>query len=220
MSCKSIAIIQFAKPPVLGLVKTRIAESLGDERALQVHKQLCLHVNRQLVGFVESQPEGSVVLYLALSGIRELASKGFKEYWEDGLRWHASMIQHGEDLGKRMSAAIEDAGLFSSGVIIVGSDFPVLDNSYLKQAVNGLKTNDLILGPSDDGGYGLIGAGSKIQPRLESIEWGTEKVLEQTLASSRAQGLQVHCLDVRRDVDTEEDLQRWYDSNWSPSYKN
>jgi rSAM/selenodomain-associated transferase 1 len=217
MSCKSVLIIQFAKAAVEGKVKTRLARDIGSEKALQVHKQLCLSVNRQIRDFVEyGSLEWDVKSWLALSTEQKKARSATNDFRTLGLIWDDVLIQHGGDLGVRMQNAFAQGTKVADLVLIVGSDFPLLDNTYLTDAIIRLKENDLVIGPCDDGGYGLIGIRKGVIPVFDNVHWGTEKAKAQTVSACRKAGLTVYELEVRHDVDTLEDLQRWYDSAWRP----
>ena len=105
-------------------------------------------------------------------------------------------------LGTRMAAAF-DAGV----AVVVGSDIPKLDVDYVETALRALAGADLVLGPTEDGGYCLI-AMNELHPELfVNIPWGTEAVLAATLRA--AGSLSVRTLDVLWDVDEAADWERW-----------
>jgi rSAM/selenodomain-associated transferase 1 len=121
------------------------------------------------------------------------------------------VAQQGPDLGARMQHAF--TALFAIGapaVIALGADIPTLPIATLAEAVRRLADDqvDVVLGPSDDGGYYLIGL-RRSQPALfEDIAWSTSAVCEQTLAAASAAGLAVSLLPAWFDVDTAADLER------------
>ena len=113
------------------------------------------------------------------------------------------------DLGRRMRRAMADA--FGAGcrrVVIIGTDCPSLSAEHVGEAFDALREHDLVLGPSSDGGYWLIGLRAPAEV-FEGVAWGTPQVLEATLALARREGLSVRLLAELADVDRAEDLQRW-----------
>ncbi len=182
-------IALFAKAPVLGEVKTRLARDIGDTAALGVYRTLF---------------ERAVAAVERFDG-RELWTVGdaraFAEFaaLDDWPRYE----QAGETLGERMSNA------FEHGVdILIGADIPGLDNTYLQAAANALTTSDLVLGPTEDGGYCLIGMKAYHPHVFNDIDWSTAQVLDQTLDRCQAENLTVALLDTLWDVDTLTDYER------------
>ncbi len=218
--------IQFVKMPELGKVKTRLAATLGDELALEAHKILSRQVNRQLAGFMEQERASEHSLWLGLgdAGRRVSLEQGCKLYSDLGLIYDRAFLQHGEELGERMQNAFIRALPRADKVFIVGSDFPVLDREYCLQAIAELDHADVVLGATEDGGYGLIGLGKT--GRLSEhnnggfdgfglVDWGSEKVCAQTKTNLQSTGLEISVLPERFDIDTEEDWKRWQSSAWS-----
>ncbi len=111
------------------------------------------------------------------------------------------------DLGQRLHDAAVAA--FDSGcnkVVIVGTDCPDLDSTYLARALDKLKEFDVVLGPAVDGGYTLIGMNGPYAELFSEIEWSTDKVLSTTLENCEAINRSVHLLEIHSDVDHPEDL--------------
>ena len=99
--------------------------------------------------------------------------------------------------------------------IIIGTDLPTLCQRDIIEAIEDLKYNQIVLGPSIDGGYWLIGlSGELLRPvaiwPFVNIRWGTNMVLEDTLLSAKSQGINYSLLKDRNDIDLEEDLLPWY----------
>jgi rSAM/selenodomain-associated transferase 1 len=220
--------IQFVKMPELGRVKTRLAATLGDESALEAHKTLARQVNRQLVNFIKQQAgwsEQSLWLGLGTTSVSDAASfdASCKVFSDLGLTFDRAFFQTGEGLGERMTEAIVTGLRSADRMFIVGSDFPVLDPDYCLQAVAALDDADVVLGSTEDGGYGLIGlkktGGLSAHMSREcdgfgAVEWGTDAVRAQTKDNLESKGLRVALLPARFDVDTEEDWKRWRASAW------
>lgn len=189
---KESALIIFQKKPELGKVKTRLANTIGDEKALEVYQYLLDHTHREaaLLGvptFVffekEEQPE-----YLVNNN-------------------YHSAIQARGNLGEKMKAAFTK--IFELGyerVVIVGTDCLELDVGTLYQAFQSLETNEVVLGPARDGGYYLLGM-KKLYPRLfENKNWSTPTVLSDTVTDIRDLGLNLYLLKQLTDVDVYQDL--------------
>ena len=110
------------------------------------------------------------------------------------------------DLGQRMLACFED------GInVLVGGDSPLMSHTYIEEALDSLLSHDLVLGPTEDGGYVLIGMHEPIPQLFDNIPWSTENVLNKTMAVANALNLNVKCLDQVWDVDTKLDYIRWLD---------
>ena len=110
--------------------------------------------------------------------------------------------QSAGDLGCRMRSAIFDS--FRTGcerVVLVGTDIPDLSAEIFERAFNALSSHDIVIGPSTDGGYWLVGMRRPVDVFRE-IKWGTSEVLNQTLSLVQKTGLSVHLLDPLSDVDT------------------
>ncbi|MGS2724516.1 TIGR04282 family arsenosugar biosynthesis glycosyltransferase [Porticoccus sp. GXU_MW_L64] len=189
-------IIQYAKAPQLGRVKTRLRPALGDEGCLQLHRQLVEHCFQAL-------HTANIAPYsLAISG----PSQG---YFEALIADKPVDIQQqlGADLGQRMQHSAEQALTAAAGVVIVGSDCPFLDAGYLRAACEALQQgSDCVLGPATDGGYVLIGL-RRVHARLfADIPWGGEQVLEITRQRLNELGWQYSELAPLMDIDRPEDL--------------
>ncbi|WP_250658631.1 TIGR04282 family arsenosugar biosynthesis glycosyltransferase [Alkalimarinus coralli] len=196
-------LIQFAKWPRLGQVKTRLAKRLGEQAAYDAHIELTQTVMRNLT----SSGVGSVELWFDQSRADNADSLVLKRRCQE--MSIPVLFQKGENLGERMFHGLS-RGLENFGsVIIVGSDCPTVNKAYLEKAAKALQTNDLVLGPAEDGGYVLIGA-RKVQPSLlDGIKWGEGDVLQSTINNAKRLGLSCQLLETTWDVDEYEDYLRW-----------
>jgi rSAM/selenodomain-associated transferase 1 len=195
-------IIQFAKYPQLGKVKTRLAKTLGDNAALNTHIELTLNVLNNLT----SANLGTVELcFDQLLANRE--GQGLVEVCRN--KSVSVSTQHGNDLGERMYHALFSRLKSFDKVIIVGSDCPTVDKAYLINAIDALNSNDLVMGPAEDGGYVLLGASKVKSTMLDNIEWGCGEVLRSTVSNAEQLGLSYALLDTTWDVDDYEDYMRW-----------
>jgi hypothetical protein len=192
------AIALFLKPPVPGRVKTRLAKDIGDEAACNIYRSLADHAMQQ------AQASG-VPLVLFFDGATR---DELPEDWRGAA--NRCLPQQGADLGQRMAAAFST--LFTEGaqqVVLIGSDIPGIDRSYLQQAFQLLVNHDLVIGPAFDGGYCLIGFNRQgFTPAVFSaIPWSTEQVLELSLTRAAKANLTVGLLPTLQDIDTLADLQ-------------
>ena len=110
-----------------------------------------------------------------------------------------------------MSKAITEAYRRGFGrVVIIGTDSPTLPRAYIREAFKRLKTKSkgysLVLGPSTDGGYYLIGCSGGIPPVFKGITWSSAQVLTQTLQRAVQKGLKAQLLPFWYDADTVEDI--------------
>ncbi len=115
------------------------------------------------------------------------------------------------DLGQKMRGAFDT--LFDMGyqsVIIVGSDLPLMDVQTIQQAFQCLSQVDMVIGPSSDGGYYLMGLKKTIPDLFENMEWSTSAVLPETLRRARRNGLRIDLLAEQKDIDRYEDLIFYY----------
>jgi uncharacterized protein len=117
------------------------------------------------------------------------------------------IAQRGHDLGARMHAALADAlAGGSERVVLVGSDLPSLPPAHVIDAFTALATHDVVMGPSQDGGYYLVGL-KQAEPRLfANLEWGSARVYHDTLLIARALQLTVATIPPWFDIDTRGDL--------------
>ena len=184
---KRLAI--FARAPVLGEVKTRLAATVGRHAALAVYRELvALTLTRLGPGEGAFAPE----IWVAGDSIDVDA-------WRRRFR---VVAQPDGDLGTRMAAAFED------GVdVLVGCDIPPLTASYVNRALAALDDADLVLGPTEDGGYCLIAMNEPHPEIFADIPWSTGQVLAAT--QHAAAHLRVALIERLWDVDDEVGLRRW-----------
>jgi len=125
------------------------------------------------------------------------------ETWLQGL---TAKPQAQGDLGERMLACFED------GVtVLVGGDCPLMSVAYIERAFKSLSSHDLVLGPTEDGGYVLIAMNEPVKQLFRNIPWSTERVLRTTMEIAHLLDLRVKCLDHLWDVDSKADYIRWLD---------
>lgn len=189
MKNKRRLLIIFARNPVKGSVKTRLAVHIGAEAALEIYLQLLKHVG-EVTKEIQAAKEVHFSEAIPLAGP-----------WNDYKR----KLQKGVGLGERMEQAFKEG--FLKGyrqIVLIGSDLPELTREDLKQAFEALDTNEYVLGPATDGGYYLIGMKSLNSELFRQITWGSSTVLRQTIEKIKNKPLSL--LEKRRDLDTYEDL--------------
>ncbi|WP_417529491.1 TIGR04282 family arsenosugar biosynthesis glycosyltransferase [Marinobacter lipolyticus] len=203
----SVLVMQFSKWPEEGRVKTRLMPALGASGALAAHVRLSLEVLDNLIA------SGFPIQFWwdrALDQAPEAAAPVLSKM---DLAQITTGIQQGENLGQRMEAALAQVLENHDKALVVGSDCPSVDPDYVRQAVAELDTSDVVLGPSNDGGYVMIGARRVVAGMLDGVNWGTGSVLDQTCTRMAGLGLSVSLLPPRWDVDEPEDWQRFLDQS-------
>jgi len=194
------ALIIFVRDPQPGKVKTRLARSLGDNKAAEFYR-LCADTTLKETGQLSREVERYISFAEPVNKyeIRRLAALGFKV-----------AVQEGDSLGQRLGNAFgRFLGNGARKVIIVASDVPDLSARIITEAFSGLDNSDVIIGPCDDGGYYLIGMKELHEELFNGISWGTERVYQQTIDAVKENGLTVSQLPILIDIDTEADLRRW-----------
>ena len=190
-------LLFFIKNPEKGKVKTRLASAIGDKKAVKLYKRFLLEMLFTL-------NRGTFLFYLCYSPESPLSD--LKDWLGDQYLY---MPQSGENLGERMKNGFAEAiSMNFRRVVLIGSDIPDLPLAFIEEAFTSLREKDVVIGPSFDGGYYLIGFKDKtFSARVfEGIHWSTESVFEKTLKVLKQEGLTVHTLRPLRDIDTVEDL--------------
>lgn len=183
------AVIVFARAPVAGAAKTRLAARIGAERAAHLQK----HLVRAALATAQAARCGPVELHAT-------GRHGWLRALGVPLR-----LQRGADLGERMYRALRGR----PGAVLIGSDAPALDAADLRRAARLLRGGaDVVLAPAEDGGYALIAA-RRIRPQVfAGVRWGSDEVLAQTLANLERCRLRCRLLRKVWDVDRPADLER------------
>lgn len=184
-------ILVFVRNPELGKVKTRLSKTIGDRDALKIYTILLNHTE----SVINSNSADKVVYYS-----EEIQQN---DLWSETL--YQKKLQKGPDLGARMQHAFETAfkDLYEK-VVIVGSDLYDLNPTHIEDALKALETHNLVIGPSLDGGYYLLGMKELHSAVFKNKLWGTDSVLESTLKDLQPQNVKL--LDALNDIDTFEDL--------------
>ncbi|MGH7326025.1 MAG: TIGR04282 family arsenosugar biosynthesis glycosyltransferase [Candidatus Rokuibacteriota bacterium] len=197
-----VAVAIMAKAPRPGEVKTRLCPPLSPAVAAALYRCFLLDKIEQVRALKDARPVVAYTPDEAWAEFEALAP-GF-----------TLVRQHGGDLGARLLASL--GALLSDGhrgAIAIDSDTPTLPTAFLQQAVDRMTdpTVDVVLGPTEDGGYYLIGVRAARAELFQEMEWSTPRVLEETLRRAATAGLRLACLPPWFDVDTPDDLVRLRD---------
>ena len=185
-----VLLIVFVKNSILGKVKTRLAKTVGDNKAFEVYKQL-VDITEECSLKVDSDKH----IYFS--------EKVINSKWVDELKF----VQEGESLGDRMMNAFKNG--FSQGyekVILIGSDLPDISPEIIQEGFERLEKNEVVFGPAEDGGYYLIGMTKFQKFMFENKPWSECSLLEITLKELREQEVIYSLLQTLNDIDTFEDL--------------
>ena len=190
-------VLLFVKSPADGLVKTRLAEKLGDAAAVKLYKSFALDT---------------------LDTLRRLNSPFKICFYPDSAQdqisnWlgekYSYVPQAGRNLGERMKNAFLQT--FTHDIdraILIGSDIPDLPADFLGRALDALESNDAVIGPTSDGGYYLIGFAKQafLPQAFEQIQWSSPTTFDQTLDALKNHSRTTHILPQWHDLDTLTDL--------------
>jgi rSAM/selenodomain-associated transferase 1 len=196
MDCR---LIIFAKAPVPGKVKTRLVPFLGEGPTTLLYEGMVLHTLTTAV----NAALGPVDLWCTPSTEHPFFSRCTKEF-------NICLIKQTDgDLGRRMAHAFRETLKRVSFALLMGTDCPSLTPDDLIDAAIHLKEGtDAVIIPSEDGGYVLIGLRHYVDDLFREVDWGTEKVMEETRIRMRQLGWRWHELPERWDVDRQEDVKR------------
>jgi|SRR5690554_194120 len=189
------ALIIMTKNPVLGQCKTRLAATIGDEKALEIYTQLLDYT-------AEFSKDIGVDRFIYSTG-----KVIDKQRWEDENTYFRTQV--GNDLGDKMHNAIQE--IFQEGydkIVLIGSDCTEINSADIHAAFQQLNKHKITLGPALDGGYYLIGMKETNPTLFQNIPWSTSSVIKETFAKIKAEKLSCFLLEEKSDIDVESDLQR------------
>ena len=200
MRFPGIRLLVFAKAPVPGQVKTRLAPVLAAAGAAALHARL---VEESIARFTAATL-CPVELHCAPDTHHPL--------FQDLAQRHSitCRAQRGGDLGARMGHAAEQCLEAGGWPLLVGTDCPLLDRAMLVAACEALQDgHPAVLGPAEDGGYVLLGLRQPVPELFRDMAWGTDRVLADTRARLAARGWDWHELPLLWDLDRPGDLRRY-----------
>ncbi len=197
-------VIIFARRPQLGCVKTRLACDIGAVETLRFYRSTLAAVTRRLCA------DDCWRTWLALTPDKTIFDRRLYPPM-------AGRLPQGEgDLGERMSRCLARFGHHPA--LIVGSDIPDIRRSHVAAAFDALRRNDLVFGPSVDGGFWLIGAaqGARVGSLFDDVRWSKDSVLSDTLSNVRP-GTNVAMLEELADIDDGAAYAAWRSRGWLES---
>jgi len=192
------ALIVFVKNPLLGKVKTRLAQKIGLKNALRIYQKLLNHTLKIILPLTQD-----VIIYYSDEVIID-------DMWAG--RQFLKEKQSGIDLGNKMSNAFNEC--FSKGykkICIIGSDNLEITTEIIEQAFHVLNETDIVIGPATDGGYYLAGMKAQYSKIFKNKSWSTSRVLEETINDLKDQTLSYSLLKTLSDIDTYKDLKKAID---------
>ena len=185
----------FARPPLAGHAKTRLAAALGDDGAARLYAAFVADVlahaaaaGADVTLYVAGDPDEPSLLDIA------------------GARAVRRCAQRGRDLGERMARALEAQRVLHGIGLVVGTDSPTLPLRDLTAAARALEQSDVVLGPAADGGFWLIGTRVPLARALDGVRWSSAYALADTLRGTARIGASVALAPPWYDVDTPDDL--------------
>lgn len=196
-------LVLFAKAPLPGRAKTRLAEEIGPAAAARVAEAL-LHDTIALCETLADHLQGGVPrLVLAYTDKQDWFTPALTHDWR-------LIEQRGENIGERLKNALADLEVFPEDqTVFIGMDCPQMPPGRVIEAFQGLEDANAVLGPCDDGGYYLIGVRGGIPERLlKDVRWGVTEAVGDLVGTLEAANMTVAQLAPGYDVNTAEDLQR------------
>ena len=197
--------------------KSRLSKDIGALHAAKIQKKLTNHTIKVAK---EIQKEGLANVKVAIDGIGIQAAKK----WALRHKIQKVATQGPGNLGTKMkrqflkthSGKAISHKKVPNPILLIGTDLPSITHSDLIQAIQVLNNKDMVLGPSTDGGYWLIGLSNKLLNPIcvwpfSGINWGTDKVLQETIRLASLNKIDYQLLQTKNDIDNILDLSPWLD---------
>lgn len=185
----------FVKNARKGKVKTRLAKTVGDEKALEIYQLLVQH---------------TLKIAKSIDAQRYVFYSDYIDHNDDWNPTHFSReIQQGEDLGQRMEQAFSSALEQHDKAVIIGSDCISLTPALIEKAFQKLEEYPFVIGPAIDGGYYLLGMNQFVPQLFENMTYSTSSVFSETVKKIEDLGKNYFQLDTLSDIDTEEDWKKF-----------
>ena len=206
------ALAVMTKAPQAGRVKTRLVPPLTPGEAAELNKCFLRDTIAAISTACSRRPVGDEGKTTCSSPIAVYTPVGAESAYTDVLPADFRLLpQRGDEFGERLYFAVED--LFKCGfdsLCLIDSDSPTVPAENFEQAVELLSTSEdrVVLGPSDDGGYYLIGMNKPHRHLFEQIDWSTERVFNQTMQRATEIGIEVKRLPTGYDIDDDASLRR------------
>jgi uncharacterized protein len=189
-------IAVFARRPELGRAKTRLSPALPPEAALDLYRGMLADA---IAAAANAGCDERRIVWADPASPSDERFPTPVEFREG--------VQVGDDLGERLEAAFDELlDRPNARAVVIGADCPELEPDHFARAFAALDRQDLVVGPTLDGGYYLIGLRARSPAVFRGIKWSSSRVLDETRARANDHGLAVTMLDVLSDIDTPEDL--------------
>lgn len=198
-----IQLIIFTRYPEAGTTKTRLIPAIGAEQAALLQKKMTEKLVAAATS-VETDHPYSLSIYYTGGDLEKMVR------WLGPCQYHQ---QQGKSLGDKMEAAFRQSfEEGAEGAIIMGADIPAIDASLISQSIGSLQKGKVVIGPSIDGGYYLIGLHSsdagKLYPALfHDMKWSVDTVYETTENRMTGMGYDLLPLPILQDIDNENCLE-------------
>lgn len=193
------AIIIFTRVPIPGQTKTRLQTFLTKEECAQIHKNFLKDIKRTCENLKKD-----IFIFYTPEDKNNILKSIFGEN-------HRYKIQEGKDLGEKMYNSIDYVlSKKYKSCILIGTDIPFLKEEDLKKAFKILRKKDVVLGPTKDKGYYLVGMKNSTKSLFENIEYGHGNVLDNTVESIKSMNLTYDLTNENVDIDEMEDLFYFY----------
>jgi uncharacterized protein len=196
-------LIIFVKNPVEGQVKTRLAATVGHQKAVEIYRKLLVHTQKTALNWQNS----------AEANVSKRVSVFYGDFINENDLWNDfdKYLQVNGDLGQRMYSAFADEFYRNADqVAIIGSDCLQLTDSHIKAAFGALITHNIAIGPAQDGGYYLLGMMTLYNFLFENKPWSQPQLLTETMIEIQSKNIDFQLLDTLSDIDTWEDYLRFY----------
>lgn len=186
-------LMVFAKNPELGKVKTRLARTIGDQKALEIYLKLLEHTYA-----IANKTFADKAIFYS----NKIEEFDILDYYK-----FPKFLQKGDDLGERMDRAFGEAfGQHYEKVVIIGSDCYDLTSDIVEDAFALLNDHNVVIGPALDGGYYLLGMDRHYSHLFRGKKWSTPDVLLDTILDAKKLKLSYSLLPTLSDIDEEKDL--------------
>ncbi len=195
-------ILLFTKFPLPGHCKTRLIPALGPERAALLQKKMTETIITTISRLQKTYPHTLEIHY-------DGGSPTHMRSWLGDS--HLFKQQPDTSLGTRIEVAIRPHLHKNMAIIVIGADCPAISEDILRNALTSLQEHEVVIGPTYDGGYYLIGVNGGLWPEtlhtlFQEIPWGTDTVFAETMDRVKHLNLKHHILGKLHDIDTPEDL--------------
>ncbi|MBL1213852.1 MAG: glycosyltransferase [Ignavibacteriae bacterium] len=196
---QSNGLIIFAKYPSKGRVKTRLANGIGDDNALLFYNKCAAYI------FNEASKLSNIKTYLFYE--QPVDEIKMKEWVGQDFEFRPQLYA---DLGNKMCDSFKFVfNCNADKAVIVGTDVPDLTAQIIEKSFKLLDKNDLVISPSPDGGYNLLGMNKLHKNLFENIIWSSSEVLNKTLEIARRNNLKINIMDELMDIDNVSELLDW-----------